>query len=155
MNTENLQNAYELDIIEHPLLTKPNLEIPPPVRLVRQLSGENVGIQNNLVFGELGIVKGFFSYAPNLRTIIHNFIRDISSVDLIKDQDITNGFEVLRKFLLKNRFDLLCMLEENMSYTAVRHVLQHLSTNLDMDHSRLHSLLTIYSPTRFGYEYEM
>lgn len=155
MNAENLQDAYNLDIIDHPLLAKPNLEIPPPIRLVRQLSGENVGVQNNLVFGELGIVKGFLSYAPNLRTIIHNFIRNISSLDLITDDDINIGFENLRNFLLKNRFDLLCMLEENMSYTAVRHVLQHLSMNLDIDHSRLHILLSIYSPTRFGYEYEI
>jgi hypothetical protein len=155
MNAENLQSAYDLDIVDHPNLEKPNLDIPPPIRLVRQLSGENVGIQNNLVFGDLGIVKGFLSYAPNLRNIIHTFIRDISSVDLITDDDINIRFEILRKFLLMNRFDLLCMLEENMSYTAVRHVLQHLSMNLDMDHSRLHRLLTIYSPTRFGYEYEM
>lgn len=155
MNAENLQDVYDLDIVDHPFLAKPTLDIPPPIRLVRQLSGENVGVQNNLVFGDLGMVKGFLSYAPNLRKVLHDFIRDVSSVDLMTEDIVNDGFEILRKFLLKNRFDLLFMLEENMSHTAVRHVLQHLSMDLDIDHSRLHSLLTIYSPTRFGYEYEM
>ena len=153
MNTETLQNAYDEDSIGHPLLMEPDLHIPPSIGLIRQLSGANGGIQNNLIFGDLGIAKGFLSHAPNLKKIFQEWIIKVDTDGVMTDADVNNGFESIRNFLTNNRFDLLYMIEQDMSKTAVRHVLWYLTETMDGNHNRLYSLLKDYSPTRFGYEY--
>jgi hypothetical protein len=151
MDSDSLQNAYKEDVKEHPLLMKPDMSLGP-VGLVRQFSGKNGGFQNNLIFGELGIAKGFLSKAPKITKILTDWITCISK-NINTDEEIHHGFEILRNFLMNNRFDFHIMLEEDMTKTAVRHVLCHLSKSLDGNHERLHGLLKIYSPDRFGYEY--
>lgn len=151
MDTVSLQTAYDSDAAGHPSLVEPDLSVPPS-GITRKLSGENGGIQNNLIFGCDGIAKKFFLHAPKLRKIIHDFIIAVGTS--MTDEEVINGFEIIREFLLNNKFDILFKLEEDMSKTAVRHVLWHLSFDLDRDHNRLHSLLKSYSPTQFGYEYE-
>jgi hypothetical protein len=152
MNGESLQNAYNEDAAGHPFFEELNL-LTPPVGLVRQLSGVNGGIQNNLVFGDMGIVKGFISQAPAITNIFREWIINVSTKGAMTDDDVNNGFEIVRVFLMNNRFNNYDMLEEDMTKTAVRHVLWHLSLSIDRNHDRLRSLLKIYSPTRFGYEY--
>jgi hypothetical protein len=153
MNAESLQKAYNEDAVGHPLLAEPDLLIPPAVGLVRQLSGPNGGIQNNLVFGDNGIAKGFLSHAFRIQEILLVWITTVGFPNAMTDEEVNSGFEVIREFLLKNRFDNLYILDEDMSKTAVRYVLWHLSLDLLKDHSRLYKLLKAYSPDRFGYEY--
>jgi hypothetical protein len=150
MNAESLQKAYSEDAIGHPLLAEPDLMIPPPVGLVRQLSGENGGIQNNLVFGDKGIAKGFLSEAPNVLKIVQDWIMTTCHM---AEEEINSGFEIIRSFLMNNRFNTYDMLEEDMSKTATRYVIWHVSMSLDGNHDKLRSILKNYSPTRFGYEY--
>jgi hypothetical protein len=153
MNSESLQNAYTLDVVGHPLLEESVLDIPPAVGLFRQLSGYNGGIQNNLVFGDKGIAKGFFSDALNLQEILLVWIITVGFSNVLTDEEVNTDFEIIRNFLVRNRFDKLYNLEEDMSRTAVRNVLWHLSLSLLRDHTRLYKLLKTYSPDRFGYEY--
>jgi hypothetical protein len=152
MNSESLQKAYSEDAIGHPLLAEPDLMIPPAVGLVRQLSGVNGGIQNNLVFGDNGIAKGFLSQAPNVLKIFQDWIKNVSSIHM-SDDEINNGVEIIRLFLMNNRFNTYDMVDEDMSKTATRHVIWHVSMSLDGNHDRLRNLLKVYSPTQFGYEY--
>jgi hypothetical protein len=152
MNAESLQKAYDEDAVGHPLLAEPDLSVPP-IGLVRQLSGVNGGIQNNLVFGDNGIAKGFLSRASNIRELLGAWIIAVGFPNVLSDDRVNSRFDIIREFLMKNRFDNLYMLDEDMSKTAVRHVLWHLSLDLPGDHGRLYKLLKAYSPDRFGYEY--
>jgi hypothetical protein len=152
MNSESLQKAYNEDANKHPLFVESDLMSPPS--LIRQMSGANGGIQNNLIFGENGIVMGFLPYAPNVSKILNDWIINVDTEGVINDEEIANGFEIIRVFLMNNRFSSYTMIDEDMSKTAVRHVLWHLSISLDKNHDRLRTLLKAYSPARFGYEYE-
>ena len=147
-----LQNAYNEDVVGHPLLAEPDLLIPPAVGLVRQLSGPNGGVQNNLIFGDNGIAKGFLSHAPNVLKIFQNWIKNVSS-NYLYDDEINRDLEIVRLFLRNNRFNTFDMLDDDMSKTAVRYVIWHVSMSLEGNHDKLRNLLKTYSPTRFGYEY--